>query len=338
MGDLAKIIIILGIVLVIAGLVMLVMHKAPFLGKTSRRYRDQKREFHLLLPAGHEHHHQHHRQPYPLSHREVQVSRYAGDHCPTKPPPATESDTVKRAALLIAVLASFLTPFMVSSINIALPAIGRDFSMSAVAMSWVPTSYLLSTAMFLVPFGRLADIHGRKKMFPWGIGIFTLASLLLAFSPSAAVLILFGAVQGFGSAMIFGTGMAIVNVGVPGIGAGPGARHQCRGGLSRPFARPLSRRVPDAAVRLAEHLPGERAHRAAGAFTSLATRLKGEWAEARGRTIRSRRVPHLRRDARLRSCTVFRSCPRWPAGARACGDHRLGACLSAGKERQTARS
>ncbi len=74
---------------------------------------------------------------------------------------------------------------MVSSINVALPAIGREFRMSAVAMSWVPTSYLLSAAMFLVPFGRLADIHGRKRMFTRGIGIFTLAALLLAFSPSA---------------------------------------------------------------------------------------------------------------------------------------------------------
>ena len=49
--------------------------------------------------------------------------------------PAMENDRVKRAALLIAVLASFLTPFMVSSINIAIPAISRDLPMSAVAMS-----------------------------------------------------------------------------------------------------------------------------------------------------------------------------------------------------------
>jgi len=125
-------------------------------------------------------------------------------------PPAKGSETVKRAALLIAVLSSFLTPFMVSSINIAIPAISRDFHMSAVAMSWVATSYLLTTAIFLLPFGRLADIHGRKKMFTLGIGIYTLASLLLAFSPSTAVLITLRAVQGFGSAMIFGTGMAIV--------------------------------------------------------------------------------------------------------------------------------
>ncbi len=118
--------------------------------------------------------------------------------------------TIKRSALLIATFASFLTPFMVSSINIALPAIGKEFQMSAVLMSWVPTSYILSAAMFLVPFGRLADIHGRKRVFAYGMWIFTLCSLALAFSPSAAVLIALRVLQGFGSAMIFGTGMAIL--------------------------------------------------------------------------------------------------------------------------------
>jgi len=118
--------------------------------------------------------------------------------------------TIKRSALLIATFSSFLTPFMVSSINIALPAIGSEFQMSAVLMSWVPTSYILSAAMFLVPFGRLADIHGRKRVFAHGMWIFTLSSLALAFSPSAAVLITLRVLQGFGSAMIFGTGMAIL--------------------------------------------------------------------------------------------------------------------------------
>ncbi len=121
-----------------------------------------------------------------------------------------EDTTIKRAALLVATLASFLTPFMISSINIALPAIGEEFRMSAVLMSWVPTSYLLSAAMFLVPFGRLADIHGRKRVFAYGIWIFTLSSLFAAFSPSAMALITFRVLQGLGSAMVFGTSMAIL--------------------------------------------------------------------------------------------------------------------------------
>ncbi len=118
--------------------------------------------------------------------------------------------SLRRSALLIAAVSSFLTPFMASSINIALPAIGREFRMDAVVLSWVPTSYLLAAAMFLVPLGRFADIYGRKMVFTWGIGVFTLSSLLIAFSPSSSVLIAFRVVQGLGSAMIFGTSMAII--------------------------------------------------------------------------------------------------------------------------------
>lgn len=74
------------------------------------------------------------------------------------------TDTVnKRVALLVSTLASFFTPFMGSSVNIALPSIGREFSLNTVLLSWIATSYLLSAAMFLVPLGKIADIYGRKK-------------------------------------------------------------------------------------------------------------------------------------------------------------------------------
>ena len=116
----------------------------------------------------------------------------------------------KRTILFIAALSSFLITFMGSSINIALPSIGREFQMDAVLLSWVATSYLLTTAMFLLPFGRLADIYGRKRILTYGIVIFTIASLLLSFAPSATVLIALRAVQGIGSAMIFSTGIAIL--------------------------------------------------------------------------------------------------------------------------------
>jgi MFS family permease len=75
---------------------------------------------------------------------------------------------LKRSALLIATFSAFLTPFMVSSINIALPAIAREFQKGAELMSWVPTSYLLAAAIFLVPFGRLADIY-EEADFTYGM-------------------------------------------------------------------------------------------------------------------------------------------------------------------------
>ena len=116
----------------------------------------------------------------------------------------------KRTALIVTAAASFLTPFAATSTNIALPSIGRDFAMNAVLLSWVPTAYLLSAAMFLMPFGRFADIYGRKRVFVYGIAIFTLGALLSGVARSAGGLILFRTVQGFGASMIFGTSVAIV--------------------------------------------------------------------------------------------------------------------------------
>ncbi|MBO8152067.1 MAG: MFS transporter [Candidatus Marinimicrobia bacterium] len=116
----------------------------------------------------------------------------------------------KRVALLVATLSSFLTPFMSSSVNIALPSIGNEFSMDAVLLNWVATSYLLAAAMFLVPFGKIADIKGRKKIFSCGMLIYTLSSFLSAISTSAVTLVSFRILQGIGSAMIFGTGVAIL--------------------------------------------------------------------------------------------------------------------------------
>jgi EmrB/QacA subfamily drug resistance transporter len=105
---------------------------------------------------------------------------------------------------------------MGSALNVALPSIGQEFSMDAVLLSWVATSYLLAAAMFLVPFGRIADIHGRKKVFALGTATFTVASLLAGLSPSAPVLISARVLQGIGSAMIFGTGVALLTSVFPG--------------------------------------------------------------------------------------------------------------------------
>ncbi|MEJ2725395.1 MAG: MFS transporter [Deltaproteobacteria bacterium] len=117
---------------------------------------------------------------------------------------------MRNTALTIATLTSFMTPFMSSSINIALPAIEADFKMDALALAWVATSYLLAAAVSLVPFGRLADIHGRKKIFAYGILIFTGASFLCSVAFSSTALIGFRIIQGIGSAMIFATGIAIL--------------------------------------------------------------------------------------------------------------------------------
>lgn len=118
--------------------------------------------------------------------------------------------TVKRYTLILVVMASFITPFMGSSVNLAIPSIGRQFNSSAILLSWVVTSYLLSSAAFLVPFGRLADIMGRKRIFLTGNIVFTLASLACGLAWSAESLILFRVLQGVGSSMVFSNGMAML--------------------------------------------------------------------------------------------------------------------------------
>ena len=115
-----------------------------------------------------------------------------------------------KSALLVATFGSFLTPFMGSAINVALPSIGLEFNANAILLSWVATAYLLSAAVFLVPFGRIADITGRKRMFLIGIMVFTLASFFCGLSQNIIQLILFRVLQAVGSAMIFSTGIAIV--------------------------------------------------------------------------------------------------------------------------------
>ena len=112
---------------------------------------------------------------------------------------------------LIAIsMAAFMVPFMGSSINLALPRISEDFSMKAVALTWMATAYLIATAIFQIPFARLADLVGRKKIFLTGIGVFVVGSLLCGFAPSGGVLIALRAVVGIGSAMMFGTSIAIL--------------------------------------------------------------------------------------------------------------------------------
>jgi MFS family permease len=116
----------------------------------------------------------------------------------------------KRSVLTVTAFASFLTPFMGSSVNLALPAIGKELGINAVTLNWVVSSYMLSTSILLLPAGRIGDILGRKKVFTAGMVIFTLTMIFLTFTPNITWLVIARVVQGLGSAMLFGTNMAIL--------------------------------------------------------------------------------------------------------------------------------
>jgi len=121
-----------------------------------------------------------------------------------------ENRGVERSALMVATVTSFLGPFMLSAVNVALPAIQNDLAANAVELSWIATSYLLATAVFLVPIGRIADIHGRKRIFILGLIVFTLSTFIAAFVGSVKGLIFLRVFQGCGAAMTITTGMAIL--------------------------------------------------------------------------------------------------------------------------------
>ncbi|HUN53689.1 MAG TPA: MFS transporter [Smithella sp.] len=112
--------------------------------------------------------------------------------------------------LLVTTLSSFLTPFMGSAVNVALPAIAKELSMTALSLGWVATSFILAAAITLIPLGRLADIYGRRRFFIYGALIFTIASSFCIWSPSQFFLIAARAMQGIGGAMIFSTGTAML--------------------------------------------------------------------------------------------------------------------------------
>jgi len=122
---------------------------------------------------------------------------------------AKDKEVNKTIILLIATLATFLTPFMGTSLIVALPTIANDLAVNAILLSWISTAYILTSAMFAVPFGKIADIYGMKKNV-YGITILTISTFLAAISPSAEFLIVTRAIQGIASAMIFVTGLAII--------------------------------------------------------------------------------------------------------------------------------
>ena len=178
-------------------------------------------------------------------------------------------------------LAAFLTPFMASSLNLAMPFIGKEFGLSAVTLGWVPTVYILAAAMLLVPFGRLADLVGRKRILAMGLVLDITGSLIGTLAPSAPLLILARVVQGVGGAMIFGTSVAILTSVYP-----PESRGRALG---------LSVAATYTGLSLGPVLGGFFVHAwgwrsifavtvpiAATALILTAFRLKGEWADARG--------------------------------------------------------
>ena len=114
-----------------------------------------------------------------------------------------------------AALASFLSPFLGSMVNGAIPAIGEAYVATAESLAMLSTAYLISSVMFMVPAARIADILGRKKIFLAGIFLLAVSSILAPFSPSIEILILCRIIEGVGVAAITSNSIALLSAVYP---------------------------------------------------------------------------------------------------------------------------
>lgn len=113
--------------------------------------------------------------------------------------------------LLSLILASALGFFETTAINIAIPAIQLKYGATVHNIQWVINAYQLMLAVFMLISGSLGDIYGRKRVLLFGLGVFTLGSLLCGVSPSIWWLIGSRVVQGIGAACLIPQSLAIIN-------------------------------------------------------------------------------------------------------------------------------
>src|SRR5579872_7396092 len=112
--------------------------------------------------------------------------------------------------LALACLAQFMVVLDVSIVTVALPSIGRDLHYSPGGLQWVVNAYVLTFAGFLLLGGRAADLFGRRRVFLFGLVLFTAASLLGGVAPSSGWLTAARALQGIGGAFLSPATLTII--------------------------------------------------------------------------------------------------------------------------------
>jgi EmrB/QacA subfamily drug resistance transporter len=112
---------------------------------------------------------------------------------------------------LVAVcVATFMLLLDVTVVNVALPDIQADLHSSLSSLQWVVDAYALTLASFLLVLGSVGDRLGRRRVFAFGFGLFTLASFLCGVSGDATLLNLARGLQGIGGAAMFATSLALI--------------------------------------------------------------------------------------------------------------------------------
>jgi EmrB/QacA subfamily drug resistance transporter len=100
-------------------------------------------------------------------------------------------------------------------VNVAIPDIQRDFAAGESGIQWVVAAYSLTMAMFMMLGGTVGDLRGRRMAYLAGLGIFALASLACALSPSLLVLAVSRGAQGVGAAVVNVASLALVSAAYP---------------------------------------------------------------------------------------------------------------------------
>ncbi|WP_328747408.1 MFS transporter [Streptomyces sp. NBC_00285] len=144
------------------------------------------------------------------------------------PDPALDTprlSTRDKLVLFVLCAAQFMVALDFSVLNVALPVLGADLGMSRSGLQWAVTAFALPSGGFLLLFGRVGDLYGRRKLFLTGLALFGAASLLATFAWNPASFLAGRALQGLGAAAIVPTGMALLTTTFP---EGP-ARHRALG-------------------------------------------------------------------------------------------------------------
>jgi len=117
--------------------------------------------------------------------------------------------------LVVVTLSTLLVLLDASVVNVAIPQIVGDLDGTLDGATWVVAGYILAFAALLLLFGRLGDLLGRRRMFVWGVGIFTLASLACALAPSIGSLVAARVAQGVGAAMLTPSTLSLIKATFP---------------------------------------------------------------------------------------------------------------------------
>ncbi len=123
-----------------------------------------------------------------------------------------KSNNLRWLVLLTVIIGTFLGRLDQTIVNLALPKIMSDFSISVTSAGWIATAYILANAIFVPIWGKLGDTIGRKKVYILGFSIFIFGSVLAGLSWNLSSMIAFRVIQAIAGSADYPTAMAILAV------------------------------------------------------------------------------------------------------------------------------